>query len=148
MLSRPVVDLAARLADITPAAADKALLLTTGAEANEAALKMAKLVHRRIRNRRLRQSWHGMTSGAAVRHLQRRPQGVRAGRPRATLPSRRPNAYRSRFRPDGDSTGRRELDYGFDLVDRQSTGSLAACIVEPILSSGGSSTCRRATSPR
>ena len=30
-----------------------------------------------------------------------------------------------------------ELDYGFDLIDRQSTGGLAAFIAEPILSSGG-----------
>ena len=30
-----------------------------------------------------------------------------------------------------------QLDYGFDLVDRQSTGALAAFIAEPILSSGG-----------
>ena len=30
-----------------------------------------------------------------------------------------------------------ELDYGFRLVDQQSSGSLAACVVEPILSSGG-----------
>ncbi len=29
-----------------------------------------------------------------------------------------------------------ELDFGFELVDRQSRGALAACIVEPILSSG------------
>ena len=31
----------------------------------------------------------------------------------------------------------RQLDFGFDLIDAQSVGSLAACIVEPILSSGG-----------
>jgi 2,2-dialkylglycine decarboxylase (pyruvate) len=30
-----------------------------------------------------------------------------------------------------------ELAFGFDLIDRQSSGALAACIVEPILSSGG-----------
>ena len=30
-----------------------------------------------------------------------------------------------------------ELDYGFDLIDRQSSGSLAAFIAEPILSTGG-----------
>jgi 2,2-dialkylglycine decarboxylase (pyruvate) len=30
-----------------------------------------------------------------------------------------------------------ELDYAFDLVDAQSTGSFAAALVEPILSSGG-----------
>ena len=40
MLSRPVVDLARALDDATPAPLQKSLLLTTGAEANEAALKM------------------------------------------------------------------------------------------------------------
>jgi 4-aminobutyrate aminotransferase-like enzyme len=49
-----------------------------------------------------------------------------------------PNAYRSVFRnPDGSYDWRTELDYGFDMIDRQSCGSLAAVIIEPILSSGG-----------
>lgn len=49
-----------------------------------------------------------------------------------------PNSYRPRFRtPDGSLDWRGELDDAFDLVDRQSCGSLAACLVEPILSSGG-----------
>jgi 2,2-dialkylglycine decarboxylase (pyruvate) len=49
-----------------------------------------------------------------------------------------PNAYRSPFRGrDGSYDWRAELDYGFAAIDRQSTGSLAACLVEPILSSGG-----------
>lgn len=49
-----------------------------------------------------------------------------------------PNAYRSIFRhPDGSYDWRAELDYGFSLLDRQTCGSLAAIIVEPILSSGG-----------
>lgn len=43
MLSHPVVDLAARLAETLPAPLSRTLLLTTGAEANEAAIKMAKL---------------------------------------------------------------------------------------------------------
>jgi 2,2-dialkylglycine decarboxylase (pyruvate) len=49
-----------------------------------------------------------------------------------------PNAYRPRFtHADGTLDWQRELDDGFDLVDRQSTGALAAFIAEPILSSGG-----------
>ena len=49
-----------------------------------------------------------------------------------------PNAYRPRFTTaDGGLDWRRELDDGFDLVDRQSVGRLAAFIAEPILSSGG-----------
>src|SRR4051794_18527267 len=43
MLSQPVVDLARALAEVTPEPLAKSLLLSTGAEANEAALKMAKL---------------------------------------------------------------------------------------------------------
>src|SRR5438445_700104 len=43
MLSRPVVDLAASLANLAPGPLQKVLLLTTGAESNEAAIKLAKL---------------------------------------------------------------------------------------------------------
>src|SRR5207249_10069310 len=45
-----------------------------------------------------------------------------------------PNAYRPRF-PGVD--WQTELNDAFDLLDRQSTGNLAAFIAEPILSSGG-----------
>ena len=49
-----------------------------------------------------------------------------------------PNAYRSPFRhPDGSYDWRTELDYGWSMVDKASCGSLAAVIMEPILSSGG-----------
>jgi 2,2-dialkylglycine decarboxylase (pyruvate) len=53
-----------------------------------------------------------------------------------TIPA--PNAYRPRFRhADGTLDWKTELDDSFALVDAQSTGSLAAFIAEPILSSGG-----------
>jgi 4-aminobutyrate aminotransferase-like enzyme len=49
-----------------------------------------------------------------------------------------PNAYRSIFRhPDGSHDWQTELDYGWSLIDRASCGSLAAVIMEPIMSSGG-----------
>ncbi|KAK7557049.1 hypothetical protein IWX46DRAFT_30788 [Phyllosticta citricarpa] len=49
-----------------------------------------------------------------------------------------PSAYRSIFRhADGTYDWQTELSDGFSLVDRASCGSLAALIVEPILSSGG-----------
>jgi 2,2-dialkylglycine decarboxylase (pyruvate) len=38
---------------------------------------------------------------------------------------------------DGALDWRRQLDLGFAMVDSQSTGALAACIVEPILSAAG-----------
>jgi 2,2-dialkylglycine decarboxylase (pyruvate) len=49
-----------------------------------------------------------------------------------------PDSYRSRFIDQrGVYDWRSELEFGFELLDRQSTGALAACIIEPILSSGG-----------
>ena len=44
MLSRPVVVLARRVAQNLPEPLDKALPVTSGAEASEAAIRMAKLV--------------------------------------------------------------------------------------------------------
>jgi len=49
-----------------------------------------------------------------------------------------PNAYRSIFRhSDGSYDWESELEYGWSMVDSASCGSLAAVILEPILSSGG-----------
>jgi len=137
MLSRPVVDLAKRLAGTLPDPLAKTLLLTTGAESNEAALKLAKLYTGRYEVVSFDRSWHGMTSGAAAATFSAGRRGYGPVVPgNLTLPT--PNAYRSPFRrPDGSYDWEAELEYGFALVDRQSTGALAACLVEPILSSGG-----------
>ncbi|MDP9799677.1 2,2-dialkylglycine decarboxylase (pyruvate) [Catenuloplanes nepalensis] len=137
MLSRPVVDLAARLVGTLPAGLDRMLLLSTGAEANEAALKMAKLATGRYEIVSFDRSWHGMTHGAASATFSAGRRGYGPAAPgNLVLPT--PNAYRSPFRnPDGTYDWAAELDYGFALVDQQSAGSLAACLVEPILSSGG-----------
>jgi 2,2-dialkylglycine decarboxylase (pyruvate) len=49
-----------------------------------------------------------------------------------------PDARHSPFRhADGSYDWAAELAYGFRLIDAQSTGSLAAALIEPILSSGG-----------
>ena len=48
-----------------------------------------------------------------------------------------PHAYRSPFNRDDGYDWRAEFEFGWDIIDRQSTGQLAAVIVEPILSSGG-----------
>ncbi|NLU71013.1 aspartate aminotransferase family protein [Streptomyces sp. HNM0574] len=137
MLSRPVVDLAKRLSATLPDNLSKTLLLTTGAESNEAALKMAKLYTGKYEIVSFDRSWHGMTSGAAAATFSAGRRGYGPVLPgNLTLPT--PNAYRSPFRrADGSYDWEAELAYGFASVDAQSTGSLAACVVEPILSSGG-----------
>ncbi len=136
MLSRPVVDLATRLAEITPPGLDRAMLLSTGAEANEAAIKMAKLHTGKFEVVSFAQSWHGMTGGAASATYSAGRKGYGpAAVGSFAIPA--PYPYRPRFERDGRFDWQAELDYAFDLIDRQSSGNLAAFIAEPILSSGG-----------
>jgi 2,2-dialkylglycine decarboxylase (pyruvate) len=136
MLSRPVVDLVTRLAEITPPGLDRAMLLSTGAEANEAAIKMAKLYTGKYEVVSFAQSWHGMTGGAASATYSAGRKGYGpAAVGSFAIPA--PYPYRPRFERNGVFDWQAELDYAFDLIDRQSSGNLAAFIAEPILSSGG-----------
>ncbi|MFI7350727.1 aspartate aminotransferase family protein [Streptomyces sp. NPDC049936] len=137
MLSRPVVELARRLAGTLPEPLDKALLLTTGAEANEAAVRMAKLVTGRHEIVSFARSWHGMTQAAANATYSAGRKGYGPAAPgNFALPV--PDRHRpSVVGADGELDWRRQLDLGFEMIDAQSVGSLAACLVEPILSSGG-----------
>lgn len=137
MLSHQVLELATALVATLPEPLQKVLLLSTGAESNEAALKMAKLHTGKYEVVSFNASWHGMTAGAASATYSAGRRGYGPPIPgNLSLPT--PNAYRSPFRhADGSYDWRAELDYGFDTIDRQSAGSLAACLIEPILSSGG-----------
>jgi 2,2-dialkylglycine decarboxylase (pyruvate) len=136
MLSRPVVDLSRRIAETLPDPLEKVLLLTTGAESNEAALRMAKLVTGGHEVVSFARSWHGMTQAAAGATYSSGRKGYGPAVGNFAIPT--PNPYRPDFlTAEGQLDWRRQLDVAFDLVDAQSVGSLAACIVEPILSSGG-----------
>lgn len=137
MLSRPVIDLARRLAESLPAPLERSLLLTTGAESNEAALRLAKLVTGGHEVVSFARSWHGMTQGAAAATYSAGRKGYGPA-PSGSFAIPVPNAYRPDITDaDGVLDWRRQLDLAFDLIDAQSVGALAACIVEPILSSGG-----------
>jgi 2,2-dialkylglycine decarboxylase (pyruvate) len=136
MLSRPVVALATKLAEISPPGLSRSMLLSTGAEANEAAIKMAKLFTGKFEIVGFAQSWHGMTGGAASATYSAGRKGYGpAAVGSFAIPA--PYPYRPRFERNGQFDWQAELDYAFDLVDRQSSGNLAAFIAEPILSSGG-----------
>ena len=137
MLSRPVVELSRRLADSMPYPLEKVLLLSTGAEANEAAIRLAKLVTGGHEIISFARSWHGMTQAAVGATYSAGRRGYGPAAPgNFALPV--PFEYRPDIVDrDGKLDWRRQLDLGFDLIDAQSTGALAACIVEPILSSGG-----------
>jgi 2,2-dialkylglycine decarboxylase (pyruvate) len=97
---------------------------------------MAKLYTGKFEVVSFAQSWHGMTSGAASATYSAGRKGYGpAAVGSYAIPA--PYPYRPRFERDGRFDWEAELDYAFDLIDRQSSGNLAAFIAEPILSSGG-----------
>jgi 4-aminobutyrate aminotransferase-like enzyme len=82
----PVVDLAEALAQRVPQL-PKVMLLSTGGEANEAAIKLAKLVTGGWQAVGFAQSWHGNRRGR-IGHLQGRTSRLRANAGRLLRPSR------------------------------------------------------------
>ncbi|KAH3670382.1 hypothetical protein OGAPHI_000897 [Ogataea philodendri] len=137
MLCPPVVDLASKLSALTPEGLDRSVFLSTGAESNECAIKLAKTYTGKFEIVGLSLSWHGMTGNANSCTYQSGRSGHGPTVPgQLVLPA--PNEYRSIFRhPDGSYDWKTELLYGWSLVDASSVGSLAAVILEPVLSSGG-----------
>jgi len=136
MLSPAVVALSQRLAGMLPPHLSRALFLSTGGEANEAALKLAKMHSGRYEVVGFTGSWHGMTSGAQSVNYVAGRQGYGPMMPGSlALPA--PNAYHCPVRHCRDTCDGTCLEIGFDMVDAQSTGSLAALIAEPVESSGG-----------
>jgi 2,2-dialkylglycine decarboxylase (pyruvate) len=130
------VALSQRLAALLPPKLSKALFLSTGGESNEAALKMAKLHSGNYEIVGFTGSWHGMTSGAQSVNYVAGRKGYGPMMPGAlALPA--PNAYRCPVRHCRDACDGTCLAVGFDMVDAQSTGALAAVIAEPVESSGG-----------
>ena len=136
MLSPPVVALSQRLAGMLPPRLSKSLFLSTGGEANEAAIKLAKMYTGEFEVVGFTGSWHGMTSGAQSVNYVAGRKGYGPMMPGSlALPA--PNAYHCPVRHCRDACDGTCLEIGFDMVDAQSTGSLAAIIAEPVESSGG-----------
>lgn len=137
MLSRPSINLCTHIAQTVPAPLTKVIPLTTGSEVNEAAIRMAKLVTGKFEIVSFSRSWHGLTeaSGGATYSSARKNKYP-------TVPGQIAIPTPYEYRPDfvdaqGNLDWKKQLDFGFAMVDAQSVGSLAACIVEPILSGGG-----------
>ena len=136
MLSEPVLALAERLASLSPPGLHKVILLNTGSEANEVALKLAKMHTGRFEVVGLARSFHGLLAGIASVNFSMAHAGYGPLLPGAfALPA--PYAYRCPIRHCDGACDCTCLEAGFELVDQQSVGSLCAVIAEPVLSAGG-----------
>jgi 2,2-dialkylglycine decarboxylase (pyruvate) len=136
MIPRSVVRLADALAKIVPRPLRRSLMLNTGSEANDAAIKMAKLHTGGFEVVGLGGSWHGVTGNAGSVSFASDRKGYGPGMPGAfVIPE--PNAYRCPVKHCRDTCDRTCMQIGFEMFDMQSAGAPAAVIAEPVISAGG-----------
>src|SRR3954464_7799299 len=130
MLSEPVLALGERLALLAPDPLDRVMLLNTGSESNEVAVKLAKLATGRFELVGLTRSFHGLLAGTSSVTFSMGHAGYGPLVPGAlALPA--PYAYRCPIRHCDGACDCTCLETGFDLVDQQSVGALAAPVAGP-----------------
>jgi 2,2-dialkylglycine decarboxylase (pyruvate) len=136
MLSEDVLELAKRLAELLPDPLSRSILLNTGSETNEVAFKLAKAFTGKFEMVGLTRSFHGLLAGTNSVTFSMGHKGFGPTMPGSfAIPA--PYEYRCPVRHCVQRCDMTCLDVGFDLVDQASVGSLAALVVEPVLSAGG-----------
>src|SRR5207249_7222673 len=119
MLSEPVLALAERLAGLFPPPLQKVILLNTGSEANEVALKLAKLHTGRFEVAGLTRSFHGLLTGIASVNFSLAHAGYGPLLPGSfAVPA--PYAYRCPVRHCDRRCDCTCVEVGFELLDEQS----------------------------
>jgi len=136
MLSPAIAHLGRELCDLLPDQLNKVLFLNTGAESNEAAIRLAKLYTGKFEVIGLTGSWHGTTSGAASTTYAHGRTGYGPSMP-GMLAMPAPNCYRCPIGHTHPGCNLACLDFSFDYLDQVSVGSTAAVIIEPVQSAGG-----------
>lgn len=136
MLSPPVLELAEALCAMLPPELQRVQFLSTGGESVEAALRMAKMHTGAFEIVGLTCSWHGMTGAANASTYAGGRKGYGPAVPGAlAIPA--PHAFHCPIRHCKGECDLTCLDFGLDHVERQSVGSMAAILVEPVLGAGG-----------
>lgn len=136
MLSPEVIALSRELVDLLPEGLDKCLFVNTGSESNEVAIRMAKLASGGFEVIGFLGSWHGMTAGAQSSTYSHTRKGYGPAIPgNLSIPA--PYAYRCPIKHCTNECDHTCLEVGMAMVDKQSVGAYAACIIEPILSAAG-----------
>jgi 2,2-dialkylglycine decarboxylase (pyruvate) len=138
MIPEVVAELARTVArDWMPQGLTKSLFVNTGAESNEAALRMAKLHTEGYEILAVGGSWHGVTGGTSAVSFASDRKGYGVPVP-GVFAMPEPNAYRPYIDAgDEEASALACLELGLKMFDMQSSGRPAAIIVEPIISAGG-----------
>jgi 2,2-dialkylglycine decarboxylase (pyruvate) len=135
--NRPRILLGERLARLSGLAGARTFFCSTGSEANEVALRMAKLTTGRFEVVALARGYHGRTSTAfGLSSSSRRMRRGYGPTPPGLAQAAPPYAYRCAF-GCGDACDARCWRWSVEMLDRATSGEPAAVIVEPIMGAGG-----------
>ena len=136
MVNEDVLELARRLADMLPDPLERSMLLNVGSETNEVAFRLAKSYTGRFEIVGLTRAYHGLLAGTGSVTFTMGHKGYGPLMPGShAIPA--PYEYRCPIRHCCGTCDTTCLDVGFETVDQASVGSLAAMVVEPVLSTGG-----------
>jgi len=132
-----VADLAEVLAHITPGALQKTFFCNSGAEAIEGALRLAKVATGKREVIALQMAFHGRTYGSlsVTGNMARKTRGGPYMPGVAFAPA--PYCYRCPLKLEPQSCGLACADAVEDTFRFQTSGDVAAFVVEPVLGEGG-----------
>ena len=132
-----VADLAEVLARITPGALQKSFFGNSGAEAIEGALRLAKVATGKREVIALQLAFHGRTYGALsiTGNMTRKTRGGPYMSGVAFAPA--PYCYRCPLRLQPETCGLACADAVEDTIRMQTSGDVAAFVVEPVLGEAG-----------
>jgi 4-aminobutyrate aminotransferase/(S)-3-amino-2-methylpropionate transaminase len=135
--AKPTADLAEKIAQLTPGGLNKSFFGSSGAEAIEGALKLARLYTGKHEFVALQAGFHGRTWGTLS--LSGNQNRKRRGGPYASgisfVPS--PHVFRSNRRDDPEECGRQCAQALEDAIRFSTSGDVAAFVAEPVMGEGG-----------
>ncbi|MEA3400702.1 MAG: aspartate aminotransferase family protein [Armatimonadota bacterium] len=138
-VTEPRAELAKKLIEITPEHLDKAFLVTTGSDATEAAMRMARRAHDGYEIIGFDGAFHGRTFGAAAAGGMGGTKSGYGPLPHGFLQAPFPYAYRAPIceGKSEEECAQRCLEYLDWVVEHQSENRLCAVITEPYQGGAG-----------
>lgn len=135
--SEPPALLAEKLANITPGRMEKTFFSNSGAEAIEGALRIAKQFSENYEIIAIQGSFHGRTNAtlSITGNRKRKHKGGPYLSGISFVPT--PNCYRCPFELEKEKCNLKCARYLRDVIDFQTSGSVAAFIAEPVMGEGG-----------
>jgi 4-aminobutyrate aminotransferase-like enzyme len=138
-MTQPMVDLAEKLAQITPGELEKSFITNSGTEANESAIRLARIASGRFEVLALEHSYHGES------HLASTLTGNHNWRPEIPPASgiffaANAYCYRCPFKKSPDSCGLECAQDVERVIQTHTSGKPAVMIAEPIQGVGGTIT--------